>query len=49
MYRKPLAVFFFHFQCCSSESMLSAVMLTGSSMYSVGSVVFPTRSLGRDR
>ena len=49
MYRKPLAVFFYHFQCCSSDSMLSAVMLTGSSMYSVGSVVFPPRSLVRDR
>ena len=29
--------------------MLSAVMLTGSSVYSVGSVVFPPRSLVRDR
>ena len=29
--------------------MLSAVMLTVSSVYSVGSVVFPPRSLVRDR
>ena len=43
MYRKPLTVFFYHFQCCSSDSMLSAVMLTGSSMYSAVSVVFSRR------
>ena len=29
--------------------MLSAVMLIGSSVFSVGSVVFPTRSLVRER
>ena len=32
-----------------SKIMLSAVMLIGSSVFSVGSVVFPARSLVRDR
>ena len=32
-----------------SDSMLSTVMLIGSSVFSVGSVVFPPHSLVRDR
>ena len=41
--------FLVSFQMLYSKIMLSAVMLIGSSVFSVGSVVFPARSLIRDR
>ena len=48
MCRRPLAVFLYHFRCHTGR-LLSAVMLIGSSVFSVGSVVFPPRSLVRER
>ena len=49
MYKKPPPVFLVSFQVLYSKIMLSAVMLIGSSVFSVGSVVFPASSLIRDR
>ena len=48
MYKKPPAVFLVSFLVLYSNIMLSAVMLIGSSAFSVGSVVFPASSLIQD-
>ena len=49
MYKKPPAIFLVSFLMLYSNIMLSPVMLIGSSVFSVGSVVFPASSLIRDR
>ena len=49
MYKWPPAVFLISFPVLYSNIVLSAVMLIDSSVCSVGSVVFPPRSLVRDR
>ena len=49
MYEKPPAGFLVSFRVLYSNIMLSAVMLTISLVFSVGSVVFPASSLSRDR
>ena len=48
MYKKPAAFFLVSFLMLYSNIMLLAVMLIGSSVFSVGSVVFPASSLIRD-
>ena len=49
MYKWPPAVFLVSFPVLYSKIVSSAFMLIGSSVFSVGSVVFPARSLIRDR
>ena len=49
MYEKPPTVFLVSFRVLYSNIMLSAVMITISLVFSVGSVVFPASSLSRDR
>ena len=49
MYEKQPAVFLVSFRVLYNDIMLSAVMLIGSLVYSVGSVVFPASFFIRDR
>ena len=49
MCRKSLAVFLYHFQCYTVRLCCRQLCLLRSAVFSVGSVVFPARSLVRDR